>query len=151
VSRYQKGNTNLDFTEARYSEWQWYQLGHMQVCTSLQTDNHAWTSPLSFYMPDALPAAQPTASKHWRLKEIYETVSRKNLSMYTQTSISLVAHLKPTTWRQTEKSDKLALLGLFRLTFFIFVNFPILISLIKTSAYKIRRLYCLWTVTKHVL
>jgi len=22
------------------SEWQWHQLGHMQVCTSLQTDNH---------------------------------------------------------------------------------------------------------------
>ena len=33
VSRYQKGNTNLDFTEARDSEWQWHQLGHMQVCT----------------------------------------------------------------------------------------------------------------------
>ena len=33
--------------EARDSEWQWHQLGHMQVCTSLQTDNHASTSPLS--------------------------------------------------------------------------------------------------------
>jgi len=64
-SRYQKGKTNLDFTEARDSEWQWHQLGHMQVCTSLQTDNHANTPPLSFYRPDALPAAQPTASKHW--------------------------------------------------------------------------------------
>jgi len=29
VSRYQKGKTNLDFTEARESEWQWHQLGHM--------------------------------------------------------------------------------------------------------------------------
>ena len=48
------------------SEWQWHQLGHMQVCTSLQTHNHASTLPLSFYRPDALPAAQPTASKHWR-------------------------------------------------------------------------------------
>ena len=39
----------------------------MQVCTSLQTDNHTSTSLLSFfYRPDALPAAQPTASKHWR-------------------------------------------------------------------------------------
>jgi len=52
------------FTEARDSEWQWHQLGHMQVCTALQTDNHASTPPLSFYSPDALPAAQPTASKH---------------------------------------------------------------------------------------
>ena len=48
VSRYQKGKTNLDFTEARDSEWQWLQLGHMQVCTSLQTDNHASNPPLSF-------------------------------------------------------------------------------------------------------
>ena len=49
VSRYQKGKTNLDFTEARDSEWQWQQLGRMQVCTSLQTDNHASTRPLSFF------------------------------------------------------------------------------------------------------
>ena len=66
VSRYQNGITNLDFTEARVNEWQWHHLGHIQVCTSLQTDNHTSTSPLSFYWPDALPAAQPTASKHWR-------------------------------------------------------------------------------------
>ena len=49
VSRYQKGKTNLDFTEARDSEWQWHQLGHMQVCISLRTDNHASTPPLSFF------------------------------------------------------------------------------------------------------
>ena len=66
VGWYQKGKTKLDFTEARDSEWQWHQLGHMQVCTSFQTDNHASTLPLRFYRPDALPAAQPTASKHWR-------------------------------------------------------------------------------------
>jgi len=64
VSWYQKGKTNLDFTEARDSKWQWHQLGRMQVCTSLQTDNHASTPSLFFYRPDALPAAQPTASKH---------------------------------------------------------------------------------------
>ena len=48
VSRYQKGKTNLDFTEARDSEWPWHQLGRMQVCILLQTDNHASTPPLSF-------------------------------------------------------------------------------------------------------
>jgi len=37
----------MDFTETRDSEWQWHQLGHMQVCTSLQTDNHASTPPLT--------------------------------------------------------------------------------------------------------
>jgi len=30
--------------------WQWHQLEHMQIiCTSLQTDNHASTPPLSFW------------------------------------------------------------------------------------------------------
>jgi len=48
VSQYQKGKTNLDLTEARDSEWHWHQLGHMQVCISLQTDNHASTPPLKF-------------------------------------------------------------------------------------------------------
>jgi len=45
VSSYQKGKTSLDFTEAGDSEWQWHHLGRMQVCTSLQTDNHASTAP----------------------------------------------------------------------------------------------------------
>jgi len=78
VSRYQKGKTSLDFTEAvSDSEWQWHQLGHMQVCTSLQTDNDASTSSLKFFnRADALPATQPTASKHWRHKHIYSTNSK---------------------------------------------------------------------------
>jgi len=38
VSQYQKGKTNLDFTEARDSEWQWHQMGRMQVSTSTQTE-----------------------------------------------------------------------------------------------------------------
>jgi len=58
-SRYQKGNTNLDFTEARASEWQWHQLGHMQVRTSLQTDNHASTPPLSFFFTGRMPFLPP--------------------------------------------------------------------------------------------
>jgi len=64
VSWYQKGKTNLDFTEARDSEWQWHQLGHMQVCISLQTENYASTPPLSFYRPDAFSCRLPSASKH---------------------------------------------------------------------------------------
>ena len=61
VSRYQRGKTNLDFTEARDSEWQWHQLGRMQVCTSLQTDNHASTPPLSF-LQAGRPSCRPTNS-----------------------------------------------------------------------------------------
>ena len=61
VSRYQKGKTNLYFTDARDSQWQWHQLGHMQVCTSLQTDNHASTPPLSF-LQAGCPSCCPTNS-----------------------------------------------------------------------------------------
>ena len=62
VSRYQKGKFNLDFTEARDCEWQWHQLGHMQVCTSLQTDNHASTPPLSFFT-DRMPSLPPNEQR----------------------------------------------------------------------------------------
>jgi len=73
VSRYQKGETNLDFTEARDSEWQWHQLGYMQVCNSLQTDNHASTPPLSFFtgrMPFQPPnqQRQSTEGINWVAK-----------------------------------------------------------------------------------
>jgi len=61
VSRYEKGKTNLDFTEARDSEWQWHQLGHVQVCTSLQTDNHTSNPPLSF-LQAGCPSCRPTNS-----------------------------------------------------------------------------------------
>jgi len=63
VGQYQKGKTNLDFTEARDSEWHWHQLGHMQVCTSLQADNMPVPHCSVFYRPEALPAAQLTVSK----------------------------------------------------------------------------------------
>jgi len=59
VSRYQKGKTNLDFTEARDSEWQWHPL--VQVCTSLQSDNCASTQPLSF-LQAGCPSCHPTNS-----------------------------------------------------------------------------------------
>ena len=59
VGQYQKGKTNLDFTEARDSERQWHQLGHMQVCTSLQTDDHASIPPVfTGRMPFLLPNQQ---------------------------------------------------------------------------------------------
>jgi len=68
VSRYQKGKTNLDFTETRDSEWQWHQPGHMHVCNTLQTDNYASTPPLTFFtgqMP-FLPPKQQRQSNEGR-------------------------------------------------------------------------------------
>jgi len=58
VSQYQKGKTNLDFAEARDSEWQWQQLGHMHVCTSLQTDSHPTTQLFTGRMPFLPPNQQ---------------------------------------------------------------------------------------------
>ena len=48
ASRYLKGKTNLDFTEAKDSEWQWHQMGHVQVCTSHQ---HPTTRSFTRWMP----------------------------------------------------------------------------------------------------
>jgi len=66
-SRWASTRTNLDFTEARDSVWQWHHLGHMQTCSSSQIDNYASTPPLSFFTgrrQDALSATQPSPSKH---------------------------------------------------------------------------------------
>jgi len=69
---YQKGKTNQDFTEARDSEWQWHLLDHMQVCTSLQSDNHASTPLLSFSQagcPSCCPTNSIKATATNKLKE----------------------------------------------------------------------------------
>jgi len=77
VSRYQKGKTNLDYTEAKDSEWQWHQLGHMQVCTSLQTDNHASTTPVNL-LQAGCPSGRPTNSvKALKAKGNYDCVNDK--------------------------------------------------------------------------
>jgi len=80
VSRYKTGKTNLDFTEARDSEWQWHQPGRMQVCTLLQTDNHASTPPLSF-LQAGCPSCHPTNS-----------VKSKNLPNHNPAKTSLTTY-----------------------------------------------------------
>ena len=86
VSRYKKGKTNLEFNEARDSEWQWHQLCHMQVCTSLQTDNHANTPPLSF-LQAGCPFCCPTSSVK-PLKAVQSTVLKYvNMSDILQTAL----------------------------------------------------------------
>jgi len=81
VSQYQKGKTNLDFTEARDSEWQWHQLGHMQVCISLQTDNII-TMPVShhsIFLQAGCPSCHPTNSvKALKASEQTSTKSKKH-------------------------------------------------------------------------
>ena len=79
--RYQKGKTNRDFTEARDSEWQWHQLGHMLVCTSLQTDNHASTPPLSF-LQDGCSSCRLTNSVK-ALKAMQDIIKINLIHIYT--------------------------------------------------------------------
>jgi len=68
VNRYQKGKNNLDFSEARDSEWQWYQLGHMQVCKypHRQPHQHPTTQFFTGRMPFLPPnqQRQSTEGKH---------------------------------------------------------------------------------------
>jgi len=65
--------------------WQWHKLNRMQIiCTSLKTDDHASTSSLNFYRPDAFSDAQPTVSKHWR-QNVTNTSLNKMYSIFSET------------------------------------------------------------------
>ena len=89
VSQCQKGKTNLDFTEARDSEWQWHQLGHMQVCNSLQTDNHASTPPLSFLQAGCLSRRPTNSVKASRANKLLtKWKSPQDLNRFTPDSLS---------------------------------------------------------------
>ena len=64
VSRYQKGKTNLDFTEAETASgsgisWATCKSAPRSIQITTPAPHHS-----VYYRPDALPAAQPTASKH---------------------------------------------------------------------------------------
>jgi len=96
VSRYQEGKTNTDFTGVRDSEWQWHQLGHMQVCTSLQTDNHASTTPLSF-LQAGCPSCHPTKSvKALKAQNTKKTQNRHRIQK-TQNSKTGIINLTALT------------------------------------------------------
>jgi len=87
VSRYQKGKPNLDFTEARDSEWQWHQLGHMQVCISLQADNHASTPPLSFLQAGCPSCRLNNSVKALKAVALKEEKKQPNENIESQTGI----------------------------------------------------------------
>jgi len=60
VSQYQKGKTNLDFTEAGDSEWQW----HQQICKSASRSRQI-TMPVphhSSFLQAGCPSCRPTNS-----------------------------------------------------------------------------------------
>jgi len=82
VSRYQKSKTNLDFTEARDREWQWHQLGHMQVCTSLQITMPAHHhSVFTGRMPFLPPNQQRQSTEGLRKSIQYNTIQNLESAM----------------------------------------------------------------------
>ena len=59
-----------------------------------------------FYWPDALPAAQPTASKHWRLYCHYRQLRQKILiSIHTRTFNGPCAGTTRVNWYQKGKTS----------------------------------------------
>ena len=119
VSRYQKGKTDLDFTGARDSERQWHQPGHVQVCTLLQTDNHASTPLLSF-LQAGCPSCRPTNSvKALKAKcngnvtvEVYSQHMNYSKPTWTVTSrpsykTCSFMHVSVTTWLAAVKLGQL--------------------------------------------
>jgi len=90
--------TNLDLHEARDSKWQWHQLGHMWVCTSLQTDNHASTRPLSFFQARC-PSCHPT--------DIIKALkARSGKKQHSGISIGRIPFLSPNqALKETQSTD----------------------------------------------
>jgi len=89
----EKGKTNLDFAEARDIEWQWHQLGHMQVCISLQTDNHASTPPLKI-LQARCPSCRPTNSvKALKAYSILQT-NKKTRNQIAQNVITEISDVR---------------------------------------------------------
>jgi len=93
VSLYQKGKTNLDFTEARDSEWQWHQLDHMQACSLLQTDNHASTPPLSFLQAGCPCCCPANSVKALKASEMTYEIGTRNLETSMVVSAGVVIRL----------------------------------------------------------
>jgi len=95
VSRYQKGKTNLDLTEARDSEWPWHQMGHMQICTSLQTEKHASTH--HSVSTGRMPFLPPNQQRQSTEGNQFHTHAKNQVKRHA------VQKLK---WRQTDGRDQ---------------------------------------------
>jgi len=100
VSRNQKDKTSLDFTEARDSEWQWHQLGHMQVCTSLQADNHASTPPLT----PPLSCYNKSKNIGITLKPAYSLLNKKILNARLQMLHNVISYVNILSLLTTDDS-----------------------------------------------
>ena len=89
VSRYQKGKNSLD------KRWwgfgmQWHHIS-WTICKQSAPRSRQITTPTPhhsvFYRPDALPDAQPTASKHWRQWRLWNKQRMKSVRTISWTDL----------------------------------------------------------------
>ena len=77
-----------------WSKRRWVAVASAGLYASLHfiPDNHANIPPLSFYRPDALPATQPTASKHSTFT-FYLKWNNNLLQMHCHLQLSILLHI----------------------------------------------------------
>jgi len=83
----------MDFTEARGSEGQWQLLDHMQVCTLLQTGNHAST-PLLSCLQAGRPSCRPTNSvKALKAQIVYYKLMISDIVSWASKEVRIAANV----------------------------------------------------------
>ena len=103
VSRHQKGKTNLDFNEARDSQWQWHQLDQ----SAPRSRQITMPAPHRCFLQAGCPSCRPTNSvkAHWRLH--YDKIWKAILTCAQKpTYVSLIYHTEPTTKKWKEEKLK---------------------------------------------
>ena len=95
-----KQETVIVVIVVRNSEWQWHQLGHMQICTLLQIDNLASTTPLSF-LQAGCPSCRPT--NRVKALKTNDNADTKKLSLHHLYKI-ISDYLTLHSWINEEKS-----------------------------------------------
>ena len=77
---------------AASSEWQQHNLGHMQICTLHQTDNHASIPPLSF-LHAGCTSCRPTNSVKARATNVHPAYEIESISLRGSVSAKKAFHV----------------------------------------------------------
>jgi len=86
VGQYQKSKTNLDFTEARDSEWQWHQLG--AICKSAPRSRQiTMPTPHHSFFTGRMPFRHPTNSVKALKAHLLINISKYNSKISYWTSV----------------------------------------------------------------
>jgi len=100
VIRYQKGKANVDFTEARDSEWQWHQLGHMQSL-HLAADRLPCQHPTTQFLQAGCPSCRPTNS----VKALKPILPAHSVNTYKVNDALTCASMKIVNWTENTHTE----------------------------------------------